>query len=130
MCGQCGCSNEPTNGALEVHHRRLELHQGLLNRNDAQAARNRAHFRAHGVLAVNLLSAPGSGKTARLEQLARHWPQQPIAVIVGEVSVGMRAGLAVSALVALVSGTVVAGQRLGILRRVPANPLAPGPAAA
>lgn len=53
-----------------------------------------------------------------------------IAVIVGEVSVGMRAGLAVSALVALVSGTVVAGQRLGILRRVPANPLAPGPAAA
>ena len=59
-----------------------------------------------------------------------------IAVIVGEVSAGLRAGLAVAALVALVSGTVVAGQRLGILRRVPvapgepAGPTVPGPAAA
>lgn len=45
-----------------------------------------------------------------------------IAVIVGEVSAGMRAALALAALVALVSGTVVAGQRLGILRRVPVPP--------
>lgn len=53
-----------------------------------------------------------------------------IAVIVGEVSAGMRAALALSALVALVSGTIVAGQRLGILRRVPAQRLTPGPSAA
>ena len=87
MCGQCGCSSDaPANAELEVHQRRLELHQGLLSRNDAQAAQNRAHFRTHGVLAVNLLSAPGSGKTALLEQLARHWPQQPIAVIVGDLA--------------------------------------------
>ena len=58
MCGQCGCSHDDQASAeLEMHHRRLELHQGLLSRNDAQAAQNRAHFRAHGVLAVNLLSA-------------------------------------------------------------------------
>ncbi|MFM8260057.1 MAG: hydrogenase accessory protein HypB, partial [Vulcanococcus sp.] len=83
MCGQCGCSDTtPGPEQPQLQHRRLELHRGLLSRNDAQAAINRAHFRAHGVLAVNLLSAPGSGKTALLEQLARHWPQRPIAVIV------------------------------------------------
>lgn len=42
-----------------------------------------------------------------------------IAVLAGEVSVEMRTALAVSALVALVSGTIVAGLRLGMLRRAP-----------
>ena len=70
MCGQCGCD-----APAAAPRQRLELHQGLLSRNDAQAAHNRAHFRAHGVLAVNLLSAPGSGKTALLEQLALPLPQ-------------------------------------------------------
>jgi len=87
MCGQCGCSTStPAPEQRDLPQRRLELHQGLLSRNDAQAAHNRAHFRAHGVLALNLLSAPGSGKTALLEQLARHWPQRPIAVIVGDLA--------------------------------------------
>jgi len=55
-----------------------------------------------------------------------------IAVIVGEVSAGTRAALALAALVALVSGTIVAGQRLGMLRRVPVGPgrATAGPAAA
>jgi hydrogenase nickel incorporation protein HypB len=35
---------------------------------------------------VNLLSAPGSGKTALLEQLARRWPRPPIGVIVGDLA--------------------------------------------
>jgi hypothetical protein len=42
-----------------------------------------------------------------------------IAVIVGDVSVGMRTAFAFVALVALVSGTTVAGMRLGMLRRAP-----------
>jgi hypothetical protein len=42
-----------------------------------------------------------------------------IAVIVGDVSLGMRTTFAFVALVALVSGTTVAGMRLGILRRAP-----------
>jgi hypothetical protein len=42
-----------------------------------------------------------------------------IAVIVGDVSVGMRTLFAFVALVALVSGTTVAGMRLGMLRRAP-----------
>jgi len=44
-----------------------------------------------------------------------------IAVLAGEVSVEMRTALALAALVALVSGTIVAGLRLGMLRRAPAT---------
>ena len=79
MCGQCGCEPPPA-------PQRLELHQGVLSRNDHQAAHNRAHFRSHGLRSVNLLSAPGSGKTALLEQLARRWPRPPIGVIVGDLA--------------------------------------------
>jgi hydrogenase nickel incorporation protein HypB len=38
-----------------------------LHANDHTAAHNREHFRRHGVLAVNLMSSPGAGKTALLE---------------------------------------------------------------
>jgi hydrogenase nickel incorporation protein HypB len=83
VCGQCGC-DEPQ--AAPLPRRRLELHQPLLSRNDNQAARNRDHFKRHGLRTINLLSAPGSGKTALLEQLARHWPRPPIGVIVGDLA--------------------------------------------
>ena len=83
MCGQCGCD---AHQAAPLPHRRLELQQPLLSRNDRQAAHNRDHFRRHGLRTVNLLSAPGSGKTALLEQLARHWPRPPIGVIVGDLA--------------------------------------------
>jgi hydrogenase nickel incorporation protein HypB len=41
--------------------------QDLLEANDRLAAHNREHFDSHGVLAINLMSSPGSGKTALLE---------------------------------------------------------------
>jgi len=82
MCGTCGCGDRDIEA--QAAPRVLELQRSLLSRNDAQAAANRAHFRAHGLLSLNVLSAPGSGKTALLEQLARRWPQRPIAVIVGD----------------------------------------------
>jgi len=66
--------------------RRIDLHANLLQRNAQQALHNRIHFQQHQLLAVNLLSAPGSGKTAFLEQLASMWPQQPIGVIVGDLA--------------------------------------------
>jgi hydrogenase nickel incorporation protein HypB len=45
----------------------VEVLQQLLSANDAAAAHNRAHLEHHGVLAINLMSSPGSGKTALLE---------------------------------------------------------------
>jgi hydrogenase nickel incorporation protein HypB len=85
MCGQCGC-DAPAAVTTPAPRQRLELHQGLLSRNDRQAALNREHFRRHGLRTLNLLSAPGSGKTALLEQLARRWPRPPIGVIVGDLA--------------------------------------------
>ncbi len=42
----------------------------ILDKNDHEAGHNRSHFDSHGVLAINLMSSPGSGKTALLEKMA------------------------------------------------------------
>ena len=48
--------------------RAISIEEDILARNNAIAARNRAFFRDHHVLALNMVSSPGSGKT---ELLAR-----------------------------------------------------------
>jgi hydrogenase nickel incorporation protein HypB len=65
MCDTCGCNVTEQHKADDPHA--VEVLQGLLAGNDRQAAHNRAHFNAHAVLAVNLMSSPGAGKTALLE---------------------------------------------------------------
>lgn len=62
MCDSCGC------GDPELVP--VEIQESLLAGNDHQAAHNRAHFAAFGVLAVNLMGSPGAGKTAILEATA------------------------------------------------------------
>jgi hydrogenase nickel incorporation protein HypB len=58
----------------------------LLERNDAEARHNREHFDAHGLLAVNLMSAPGSGKTRLLEATVCALREElPCAVIEGDL---------------------------------------------
>ncbi len=42
----------------------------ILDKNDHEAAHNRAHFDKHQVLGINLMSSPGSGKTTLLEHLS------------------------------------------------------------
>jgi hydrogenase nickel incorporation protein HypB len=42
----------------------------ILDKNDHEAEHNREHFNSHGVLCINLMSSPGSGKTALLEAFA------------------------------------------------------------
>jgi hydrogenase nickel incorporation protein HypB len=49
----------------------VHVHDAILAGNDRTAAHNRAHFREHGVLAVNLMGSPGAGKTAMLEATSR-----------------------------------------------------------
>jgi hydrogenase nickel incorporation protein HypB len=57
----------------------------LLAWNDRLAAHNREHFRARETCAVNLISAPGSGKTALLEYIVSRWSGLvPLAVIEGD----------------------------------------------
>jgi len=50
-----------------AHVQDVAVVERLLAQNDAVAAHNRAHIEQHGVLAINLMSAPGAGKTALLE---------------------------------------------------------------
>jgi len=44
------------------------LEQAIMQKNDALAARNRAWFSGREILALNLVSSPGSGKTSLLER--------------------------------------------------------------
>jgi hydrogenase nickel incorporation protein HypB len=72
MCNTCGCNITPGNRELAYKPvsgatTAMSVLKNLLQKNDDQAAHNRAHFDAHGVLAINLMSSPGSGKTALLE---------------------------------------------------------------
>jgi hydrogenase nickel incorporation protein HypB len=48
----------------------VDVIKKILDKNDHEAAHNRAHFDNHGVLAINLMSSPGSGKTTLLEKLS------------------------------------------------------------
>jgi hydrogenase nickel incorporation protein HypB len=63
MCTTCGC------GDHELVP--VELHEKILAGNDRTARHNREHFDAQGILAVNLMGSPGSGKTAVLEATSR-----------------------------------------------------------
>ncbi len=49
----------------------VELRQGILKKNDELARNLRERFSAAGVLVLNLVSSPGSGKTALLELTLR-----------------------------------------------------------
>ncbi len=64
MCDTCGCHAPTADGRPD---RRLILEISLLDKNRRLAGRNRAHFAARGLTVLNLMSAPGSGKTRLLE---------------------------------------------------------------
>jgi len=49
----------------------VELRQGILKKNDELARGLRSRFQAAGVLVLNLVSSPGTGKTALLERTLR-----------------------------------------------------------
>ncbi len=63
----------------------VELRRGILEQNDLLAARLRDRFIGAGVCAVNLVSSPGSGKTALLEALLTTMvPTRRVAALVGD----------------------------------------------
>ena len=85
MCKDCGCSITDTHehthhqheGLATIHanpqlndKKTIDVITKILDKNDHEAEHNRAHFDKHGVLAINLMSSPGSGKTALLEKFA------------------------------------------------------------
>jgi hydrogenase nickel incorporation protein HypB len=112
MCTTCGCSSGDTvihgsdmvAGHHHHHHgepsthphlhdhddhaqksRVIVVEQDLLARNDARARENRRHFESHGLFVTNLVSSPGSGKTALLVRVAEILKEEfPVSVIEGD----------------------------------------------
>jgi hydrogenase nickel incorporation protein HypB len=99
MCATCGCGDtavietvglvpppmahdhRPNGGEA----RRLRVAIDLLAKNDRLAAKNRAFLAEHDVLALNLVSSPGAGKTSLLERTLRDLAGRlPLAVIEGD----------------------------------------------
>lgn len=66
--------------------REIKVVRRVLDTNDIMADHNRAHFSAHGVFVLNMMSSPGSGKTTTLQRtLAQLMPDLCCAVIVGDI---------------------------------------------
>ena len=110
MCVVCGCSSTGSADARPVPAPNGDLHFGagtarvsvpglsqartvklevdILGANNRIARRNRHHFQAHGVTALNLVSSPGSGKTtllcATIQALKQRAPDLMVSVIEGD----------------------------------------------
>lgn len=93
--------------------RTLTITQGILSKNDRLAERNRGYFQAKKLLVLNVVSSPGSGKTALMERLLQDWPQQSdhrggVGVIVGDLETdndAQRLRTAGNAIVQITTGT-------------------------
>ena len=95
MCRDCGCSlgpaaqRAPLAAAPSVPGKTetIEVITAILDENDRVAAHNREHFDQHGVLALNLMSSPGAGKTSLLEATIRALDGKlKVAVIEGDLA--------------------------------------------
>ncbi len=95
MCDTCGCGHDEViirkagdEGHVHHHHshehkhshndahshshandgRELIVEEDILQKNNLLAERNRGYFEARNIIAINLVSSPGSGKTSLLER--------------------------------------------------------------
>jgi hydrogenase nickel incorporation protein HypB len=65
----------------------IKVLKDILSANDAIAKRNRDRLDERGILAVNMLSSPGAGKTSLiLQTISRLMPETRVAVIEGDVA--------------------------------------------
>ncbi len=102
MCGTCGCGQadvrvaavsvaqaHPTAPAHLHPHDPLpgvvEIETALLAKNDHLAAHNRAWLAERGIVVLNLMSSPGSGKTSLLCRTVTELAStRPVAVVEGD----------------------------------------------
>jgi hydrogenase nickel incorporation protein HypB len=87
MCGTCGCDTRPVrNGAESPAKTSVEVLENLLAENDRIATHVREHFDDRRILAINLMSSPGAGKTSLLEATIEALPPDiRVAVIEGDL---------------------------------------------
>jgi hydrogenase nickel incorporation protein HypB len=74
MCATCGCSSDTHDHHHDHNHdhshskKIVDVEQDILHQNNLLGERNRGYFEAKNILALNLVSSPGSGKTSLLER--------------------------------------------------------------
>jgi hydrogenase nickel incorporation protein HypB len=112
MCKECGCGlgggDVKIGGHSHDHERhhahshahgsdhnhshapgsfKLDLNRSLMEKNNLLAERNRGFFRAKKLLALNIVSAPGTGKTTLIRETARQLNGKlRVGVIVGDLA--------------------------------------------
>jgi hydrogenase nickel incorporation protein HypB len=95
MCDTCDCGDNNATVTIRkpgqayppspAASRTVQVEIDVLAKNAAIAARNRTFFEGKRILALNLVSSPGSGKTAILERTIRDLSGRiPMAVIEGD----------------------------------------------
>ena len=105
MCGTCGCGesdvrvealtggdvpgvhDDPHDHAHDHAHGQqvVDIEAALLAKNDHLAAHNRAWLAERGIVALNLMSSPGAGKTSLLRRTIDDvGPIRPITVVEGD----------------------------------------------
>lgn len=92
MCGICGCSQtENTNEHHHHHHHHdddphlVQVQQNILAENQQLALQNQQFFSDKHILALNIMSSPGSGKTSLLSKTIQDLKQElDMSVIVGD----------------------------------------------
>jgi len=72
-------------GEHGTEHVHVAVHRHAMEANDEIAGRLRRSFDARGIAVLNLISAPGSGKTALLERVLPLLAPLKVAVLVGDV---------------------------------------------
>lgn len=66
--------------------RTVEVLQSLMDKNDRLAERNRGFFLGRGLIALNLMSSPGAGKTALVEKTLEEMPEDlRAATLIGDL---------------------------------------------
>ena len=82
-----GHEHEHAHEADAETRRTVEVRRAILDKNDRLAERNRGYFRARGLLVLNFLSSPGSGKTTFIRESVRKLaPDLKAGVIVGDLA--------------------------------------------
>ncbi|MBV5260732.1 hydrogenase nickel incorporation protein HypB [Synechococcus moorigangaii CMS01] len=115
MCGNCGCNtvekpveihthaHDHNHGDHDHHHphdhdhhhghngshhhsHSIDINQSIFAKNDRFAERNRGYFLAKDLFVINVVSSPGSGKTALLERTIEQLKNKlNLAIIVGDL---------------------------------------------
>jgi hydrogenase nickel incorporation protein HypB len=89
MCEECGCAAAPSrSGRGHDHDQGHEHRQHDHADNEHTARHNREHFIEHGVLAVSLIGAPGSGKTELVRATAQAAGSLRLGAIKGDLASG------------------------------------------